>query len=66
MPKSPTPQTSEQIEALKAYAREHGRYWKSALQDDWLSANCQGPLRELRNTLGPSWLVRYRLPKNSQ
>jgi hypothetical protein len=53
--------STEQIEALKAYAREHGRTWKSQLLADWERARTVGPLQALRNSHGPSWLVRYRL-----
>lgn len=51
--------TAEQIEALKAYASENGRYWKAALLLDWSCDRTSGALQELRNTLGPSWLLRH-------
>ena len=49
--------TVEQWEALKAYAAEHGRTWKSKLLDDWTYARTSGPLQQVRNTFGPRWLM---------
>lgn len=53
--------TPTQLEALKAYAAEKGRYWKDALLSDWFSGTSEGELQTLRNTLGPSWLINFRL-----
>lgn len=55
--------TPEQLAALSAYAAEHGRTWKSQLNDDWMNGRASGPLQQVRNQFGPSWLVRFRLPK---
>lgn len=60
---SPTP---EQLEALKYYARVHGRYWKSSLSAAWASGQDVNErdgalLRQIRNTLGPSWLRQFNL-----
>lgn len=30
--------------AIRAYARERGRYWKSSLRDDWMNARTNGTL----------------------
>jgi hypothetical protein len=60
--------TAEQIQALKAYAKVHGRNWKSALRQSWYDGNYTGVepygdiaalLQQVRNTFGPSWLVRF-------
>lgn len=55
-----------QVAALQAYAARHGRRWKSILSNVWMGGapyDDGGILRRLRNTHGPSWLQRYRLPK---
>lgn len=57
---------ADQIAALRAYAARHGRRWKSILNNVWMGGSPYddgGTLRRLRNTHGPSWLQRYRLPK---
>lgn len=56
----------EQVAALQRYAARHGRRWKSILNNVWMGGAPHdegGTLRRLRNTHGPSWLHRYRLPK---
>ena len=56
---------AEQVAALQAYAARHGRRWKSILNNVWMGGapyDDGGILRRLRNTHGPSWLQRYRLP----
>ena len=57
--------TPEELQALQAYAAEHGRYWKQALRDDWYgnSGRDTGVLRQIRNTFGPSWLITFTLPQ---
>lgn len=55
--------TAEQMAAVKAYAAAHGRTWKAQLNYEWMSGTARGSLQQLRNTFGPSWLVRFRLPK---
>jgi hypothetical protein len=60
--------TAEQLTALQTYASEHGRNWKSALHDSWMTGNYDGsvdagPLQQIRNTFGPTWLVRFNLKK---
>jgi hypothetical protein len=58
--------TTEQEAAVAAFAKAHGRTWKSKLNEAW----CNGRdarevdgqlLRQVRNNLGPTWLVNYRL-----
>jgi len=58
--------TIEQLHAVELWAEIHGRNWKSALREAWMSGDYSGfersnVLQCLRNTLGPSWLVRFRL-----
>jgi len=55
--------TTDELNALRKYASIHGRNWKSALRDQWERASAIGPLHALRNSHGPTWLVRFRLPK---
>jgi hypothetical protein len=65
MKRGPDP---EQMEALRRYAREKGRYWKESLRLDWYNADpriggeVSGELQQLRNELGPRWLNRFRMP----
>ncbi|QIN68067.1 hypothetical protein SBC1_81140 (plasmid) [Caballeronia sp. SBC1] len=63
--------TQEQQSALVAFATSHGRNWKSALRRLWDTGRDErepnGPLlRQVRNTLGPSCLVRYRVPDQNK
>jgi hypothetical protein len=62
--------STEQIEALKEFAVAHGRNWKSALREAWMTGNYEGIepygntaayLQQIRNTFGPSWLAKFRL-----
>ncbi len=62
----------QQLTAIRTFARVNGRTWKAALRDAWMTGNYRdygvdfddaGYLQQLRNTLGPAWLVRYRLPQ---
>jgi hypothetical protein len=55
--------TSEQEAALIAFAARHGRRWRSILAQGWERAAYPGPLQEIRNQFGPSWLADWRLPQ---
>ena len=55
--------TQEETDALVAFAKGRGRFWKRELQNQWMYALATPVLHRLRNTHGPSWLVKYRLPK---
>ena len=62
--------TKEQLAALRAFAREEGRCWKEALSNAWMTGAYpwharmrSGYLQQVRNQLGPSWLVRFKLGK---
>jgi hypothetical protein len=50
-----------QVEALRAYARCHGRTWKAELRTEWMRASAEPLLHRLRNSHGPSWLGRVML-----
>jgi hypothetical protein len=63
--------TAEQLAALKAWATLHGRNWKTPLRDAWMNGiydDFEGSnyLQQIRNTFGPSWLIRFRLPKEGR
>ena len=60
---------ADEQEALRAWADDHAPRWKAALRDAWYSGNYGGSehdsaLQRIRNRLGPSWLLKYRLPVN--
>jgi hypothetical protein len=58
--------STEQLEALKAWAALYGRNWKAPLRDAWMTGDYgsfeqSNYLQQIRNTFGPSWLIRFRL-----
>jgi hypothetical protein len=58
--------TQEQLNAIIRFAAEHGRTWKAQLRDCWMTGNYVGfvgsnLLQQVRNRLGPSWLVKFNL-----
>ncbi|ANN80862.1 hypothetical protein [Bordetella flabilis] len=62
--------TPLQEEALATFRDKNGRNWKSALRDCWERARYPGmteehsaALQRVRNTLGPEWLMKYRVPE---
>ena len=57
--------TAGHLAALRAYAARRGRYWKSALLADWLAGRSEGDLQAIRNAFGPSWLMKFKLPKET-
>ena len=61
MPARKRPLTKFELYALEAYAARHGRRWKRHLLADWMYARrrIEGELQALRNSHGPSWLVRF-------
>lgn len=61
--KQPTPQ---QLAALRKYARENGRSWKTQLASDWLAGRTEGYLQQVRNQFGPSWLVSFQLSREEK
>jgi hypothetical protein len=70
MNNTPSP---EQIESLKRFAVAHGRSWKQILRDAWMAGGydattgqyIDGPLQQIRNTFGPSWLTRFSLKEEA-
>lgn len=62
--------TKPQQEALDAFRDAKGRNWKAALRANWerasypgVSADHAAALQQVRNTLGPEWLTKYRAPE---
>lgn len=60
--------TPAQLAALIRFAKAHGRCWKAPLRHAWEtgvypSDQDTPSLQQVRNNLGPSWLVRFRLPR---
>lgn len=62
--------TTEQLEALRLFAAANGRLWKSKLNALWMNGRYSQAvlgkanpalLQQVRNTCGPSWLVRFSL-----
>ena len=53
----------EQMNALREYAEHNGRAWRERLIDDWVHGrDGNSPLlRQVRNTVGPSGLMRIKL-----
>lgn len=59
--------TREQVDALRAFAGRRGRNWKSKLLSMWFNGrDASEPnghlLRQVRNQLGPTWLMNFRFP----
>ena len=50
-----------QLAALRRYAQQHGRGWKTRLSNEWLCASAEPLLHGLRNSHGPCWLVSFAL-----
>lgn len=62
--------THLQQEALDTFRASKGRNWKSALRSNWERASYPGMsvdhaagLQQIRNSLGPEWLTKYRAPE---
>lgn len=64
--------TPEQLQALRQFAQANGRRWKSALNTLWMNGAYNnavlgdadpGYLQQIRNTFGPTWLVRFSFKK---
>jgi len=60
---APSPET---IEALERYALEHGPHWRERLRSQWGHASAPPILHALRNTHGPTWLGRFKLPSEAK
>lgn len=65
--------TREQYEALLTFAQENGKRWKALLNvawstgryDDYKGTDQYGLLQQIRNTFGPSWLVKFNFNNES-
>ena len=57
--------TEEEHKALKQFAKENGRSWKTVLNIAWMEGQNNSVLQQLRNSadFGPSGLILYKLPK---
>lgn len=56
--------SAEERAAVRAFANRHGRTWKAALREKWAyDSSLSGPLRSLRNRLGPRWLASFTLSR---
>ena len=56
------PVRKEVIEALKAFKRKNGRFWKRDLRELWMQgAEISQELQEARNVIGPSRIDRIQL-----
>lgn len=56
--------TVDQYNSLRDMANTYGRTWKSRLRQMWIDGDYEGRhdsniLQTIRNTFGPSWLVRF-------
>lgn len=63
----------DELDALKAFAKEYGREWKQYLMAAWgsyaykgrhMGGQDTGTLRGIRNEFGHEWLMNFRLPKD--
>lgn len=63
---------AEQLDALQKFANANGRSWKTELNTLWMNGAYNNAvlggadpcyLQQVRNTLGPTWLMRFSLPK---
>jgi hypothetical protein len=53
--------TLEQQSALQEFKAKNGPEWKQILMEGWMIAKYPGPLQQIRNNFGPSWLERVQL-----
>lgn len=62
--------SNDQVAALRTFAKVHGRKWKAALNQAWMTGVYEGIepygdvaayLQQVRNNAGPSWLARLTL-----
>lgn len=49
--------TTDQQAALITFRLQNGRNWKQKLLDGWQKAAYPGALQQIRNSLGPEWLI---------
>jgi hypothetical protein len=51
-----------QLDALRAYAAEHGDHWKDDLRAEWVGDTLTPLLSRLCATHGSRWLSDFRFP----
>ena len=56
------PLMRRQLDALRAYAAQHGNRWKQGLKLEWGSAAAAPLLNHLRQTHRLVWLEKFQLP----
>jgi hypothetical protein len=56
------PLMARQLDALRAYAAQHGTSWKDDLRAAWVSDTLNPLLSRLRATHGSRWLADFQLP----
>ena len=55
------PMTQEMREALRDFAKQYGRSWKTELRNAWMrGVDVGSALQQVRNVIGPSGLDRIR------
>ncbi len=57
-----TEPSPDQLTALQQFANDNGRYWRTKLRHAWLTGIYRGRaipplLQQVRNELGPTWLL---------
>ncbi len=50
----------EQLAALEAYAKKHGKDWRDKLNQSWYDGTDTPLLRQVRNQFGPCWLGAFK------
>jgi len=58
--------TLEQLRAIREYAETHGRMWKAHLRSEWETGQTEPLLQQVRNQLGPGWLNKFSLNKDTR
>jgi hypothetical protein len=63
------PLTDVELAAMWAWRKVYGRRWRTALWSAWQRHEYMGvadrhvqPLAYLRNSRGPNWLARFKMP----
>lgn len=60
---TPRDLTGDEMAELQVMRRAFGRTWKEELRKRWEAADAGPTLQALRNTHGPQWLARFKLPE---
>lgn len=54
--------TPAQLVALRITAKRKGAFWKARILQGWEAGILIGELQALRNSHGPKWLAKFKLP----